>query len=140
MPRRRRTVIARDLQQLARACQVLLALVGVEDQSLWSPRGPSRRAIWLKGYLRRAPARADGAWAPGPGALAPIASLTRAERTMLLVAFDFWNGSGGASFNDVVGLAPRLVRAIAGFMEARHIDTDAIEMWIACWSPPKGAV
>jgi hypothetical protein len=62
--------------------------------------------------------------------------MTRTERTMLLVAFDFWNGSGGASFSDILRLAPRLVRAIAGLMEARHVDSDAIEIWIACWSPP----
>jgi hypothetical protein len=126
----------RDPHQLARGCQVLLELVGLQpDQQaapLWTTKGPTRRASWMKGYIRRAPV------AGTRPKISPISSLSHAERTMLLVAFDFWNGSGEAYFRDVLNMGPRLATAISGLVEASCADPgvvdDSIARWIARWS------
>jgi hypothetical protein len=69
---------------------------------------------------------------------------------MFLVAFDFWNGSGGIAFSELLDMAPRLVRAAAELMEAGCLDAQAqggtqgdaqgsaIEAWIARWTPAEG--
>jgi len=100
--------------------------------SLWTVQGPTRRASWLKGYIRRAPA---AGFRPK---ISPIASLSHSERTMLLVAFDFWNGSGEAYLRDILDMTPRLATAIAGFLEAGCADPTSVDAsiarWIARWS------
>jgi hypothetical protein len=54
---------------------------------------------------------------------------------MLLVAFDLWNASGDVLFADVLGMTPRLVTAISGFMEARALDApETLDAWMARWS------
>lgn len=142
------------MRQLARACQVLLGLAGVDDvAALWSEHGPSRRASWLKGYLRRSAGptgsqpRAGRAAlsgrggvrahaARGKGSRSPVESLSQRERAMLLITFDLWNGSGDILFRDVLALSPRLVVAVAGLMEARCLDSgEAMDAWIARWTP-----
>jgi hypothetical protein len=132
--------MARDPRQLARACQVLVGLAGSEGESQWTDRGPTRRASWLKGYLRRAPRRdtapADQRTSPlWREAVSPEQTLTQREKIMLLVAFDFWNGSGDVGFRDVLKLPPRLLAAVAGLMTARCAGTsEALAEWIDLWS------
>lgn len=143
---RKEAKIARDIRLLGRACQILLSLAGLEGEVLWTVQGPSKRASWMKGYLRRGPASGErrGLGELGGGASssparvrAPaIEALSHRERTMLLVAFDLWNGSGDASFRDVVGLSPRLVTAIAGLMAARCAELAqgrGLQAWIGEW-------
>jgi hypothetical protein len=145
-------------RQSVRACQILLNLAGMDGPALWNAQGPTRRASWLKGYLRRAqhaptrtgspqPAHVSGGGGgarqptdPLAGRLAPIGALSRAERIMLLVAFDFWNGSGDAALPDVLGLPPRLVGAIADLMAASLPDAGAgaLDRWAARWAYPWG--
>jgi hypothetical protein len=131
----------RDMRELARACQVLLDLAGIDEQghSLWTEKGPSRRASWLKGYLRRPAPPADGVHPSGHMQRpSPLDRLGRRDRLMLLVAFDLWNGSGGALLGEVLGMSPRLVTAVAGFMEARCQETPgALETWVRRWSPQR---
>lgn len=144
-------------RQAVRACQILLNLAGLDGPALWNAQGPTRRASWLKGYVRRArdatggdraPARtsptAGGASKPPahpvplPGRLAPIGALSRSERIMLLVVFDLWNGSGHAPFPDVLGLPPRLLGAIAELVAASVPDagTGALDRWVLRWTYP----
>lgn len=111
----------------------------MEGESLWNLRGPSKRASWLKGYLRRG-ARTDPAGGGGTahrwGLVSPIDNLSRGERTILLVAFDLWNRSGDVLLSEVLALSPRLVVAVAGFMEAWGLQSaEAMDAWMARWSP-----
>ncbi|MBC8132595.1 MAG: hypothetical protein H7X95_06410 [Deltaproteobacteria bacterium] len=132
------------MQQLARACQVLLDLAGIAGtggESLWTTRGPSKRASWLKGYLHRAAPRGQQRHRAGDSfAGLPTDALSQREKTMLLVAFDLWNGSGEVLLADVLNMTPRLVAAIASFMEAQCLEMpEAMAAWIARWSPaPRG--
>jgi hypothetical protein len=136
-----RGIISRDLHQLARACQILVRLGGFEGQPQWTDRGPTRRASWLKGYLRRAPRGGvspsnERVASPWRGPIPAEQNLSHREKTVLLVAFDFWNGSGDVGFSEVLGLPPRLVTAISALMAAHCADTsEALAEWIDRWSP-----
>jgi hypothetical protein len=132
--------MARDLRQLARACQVLMRLAGSEGESQWTDRGPTRRASWLKGYLRRAPSRdtsspAERASPRWREPISPEQTISRREKIMLLVAFDFWNESGDVEFREVLKLPPRLLNAVAALMIAGCAGTsEALGEWIDRWS------
>ncbi len=67
--------VHRDDQGLARACRILLA--GVRLERLWTAEGPTAKARELLA--------SNG----GP--------LTQGERTVLLIAWTFWNGSARAA-------------------------------------------
>lgn len=129
--------MASDGAQLARACRILLGLAGLDDDTLWTERGPSRRASWIKGYLRRGDAKADSQRHAPVRPLVAVQALSRREKTILLVAFDLWNGSGAVSLAEVLGLPPRLVRAVAGLIDASADDSpEALARWMARWSRP----
>ena len=123
---------AGDRHGLGRSpARILLALAGLDDETLWTERGPSRRASWIKGYLHRGEASA------GLRRRGPVQALSRREKTMLLVAFDIWNGTGAVPFTEILNLPPRLVRAVAGVMEASvSDDPDALGGWMSRWSFP----
>lgn len=119
---------------------MLLRLAGFEGEAHWTDRGPTKRASWLKGYLRRAPHREtsllDGRTAPWRGRTPSDHDLSRQEKVVLLVAFDFWNGSGDVAFGDVLNLPARLVTAIAALMAAHGASSSqALLEWIERFSP-----
>lgn len=132
--------MAWDGTQLARACRILLGLAGFDDDTLWTEHGPSRRASWLKGYLHRGDAKAESQRSVRVRPLVAVQALSRREKTTLLVAFDLWNGSGSVTLTEVLGLPPRLVRAVAGLIEASAADSpDDLRVWIERWSRPPSA-
>ena len=129
--------MASDGIQLARACRILLGLAGFDDDTLWTEHGPSRRASWLKGYLHRGDAKAETQRRMRVRPLVAVQALSRREKTTLLVAFDLWNGSGAVTLTEVLGLPPRLVRAVAGLIEASVSGSpEELTLWIARWSRP----
>jgi hypothetical protein len=71
----------RDDQRLARACSALLATVRLER--LWTEDGPTLEASRLLA--------ADG----GP--------LSSGQRSVLLVAWTFWDGTGAAELAEILG-------------------------------------
>jgi hypothetical protein len=99
--------------QTGRACQVLLGTLGMVD--LWEGGQPTPTAVR---YLRSSP-------------------LSHGEQILLRVAFDFWNGEGGAKFADVIGVldGPR-TRAVATLMMAVSAGPHAVDAWIREWSGP----
>jgi hypothetical protein len=123
----------------------LVRLGGFDGDAQWTDRGPTKRASWLKGYLRRAPRRGgardnemkgDQPATLWRGSHLREQDLSHREKIMLLVAFDFWNGSGGVGFVDVLNLPPRLVSAVSALMAAHGTDTsEALTAWIDRWSP-----
>jgi len=129
--------LAWDGIQLARACRLLLGLAGLEDETLWTERGPSRRASWIKGYLHRDDERVDSRRRMPLRPLVAVQALSRREKTTLLVAFDLWNGTGGATLSEILGLPPRLAKAVAGLIEASVSESpEDLIQWIARWSRP----
>lgn len=119
-----------DRQQLAQACRILLRLSGLEVDAHWTAAGPTRRASWLKGYLRRDFKETSRT---------PEQELSRQQRVVFLAAFDLWNGSGEVAFRDVLQLPPRLVEAISSLMplvhaERRTTDADSLAGWVARWA------
>jgi hypothetical protein len=123
--------MARDRQQLAQACRILMRLSGLETEALWTAAGPTRRASWLKGYLRR-----DSK----TGSRVLDQELPRQQKVVFLVAFDLWNGSGESAFRDVLDLPPRLVEAISSLMPLVGIrasssrpEAELMAAWIARW-------
>jgi hypothetical protein len=133
--------ISRDLQQLARACHVLMRLAGFGSEAYWTDRGPTKRASWLKGYLRRAPSRRGTSLSDGHttvswrGRTPSEQDLSRPEKIVLLVAFDVWNGSGGVAFGDVLNLPAPLVTAIAALMVAHGAESsEPLVEWIGRFS------
>jgi hypothetical protein len=85
--------LLRDEQQLARACRTLLASVRLER--LWTEDGPTPEAARLV---------EDQA-----------ALLSRGQRIVLVMAWTFWNGSGGPTLAEVLG------RFAAGPMAALRV-------------------
>ena len=65
-----------DRQLLAEACRRLLGLAGLDVEAHWTAVGPTRRASWLKGYLRRD---------LKVGARQPEQELSRQQKVVLLV-------------------------------------------------------
>src|SRR3569833_595316 len=89
--------MTRDRQLLAEACRTLLRFAGLDVEAHWTPTGPTRRASWLKGYLRRD---------PKAGSRPPEQELSRQQRVVLLVVFELWNSSGEVLLRDVWVLPP----------------------------------
>lgn len=96
--------------QLARVCRALCARVGMGE--LWTPTGPSDRAIALL--------EAGG----GP--------LSSGERVMLLATWAVWNGDEGARLGDVVHrLDGRCLVALGTLLVAVAGGGVAIDAWLA---------
>jgi len=120
-----------DRQQLADACRCLLGLAGLDVEAHWTAGGPTRRASWLKGYLRR-----DFK----VGARQPEQDLSRQQKVLLLVVFDLWNGSGDVPLREVLDLPPRLLEAISALMplvggrgHPTRPEADPLAAWLARW-------
>lgn len=102
----------RDDHQRARVCQALLDLVGLAH--LWecgdSP-APTPAAIrW---------------WREG----APLSS---GETIIFRVAWDVWNGEGGATLGTLLSsLSPRLIEAIGRLLIAYSQGPHQVDEWIA---------
>ncbi len=110
-----------------------MRLSGLETEALWTDAGPTRRASWLKGYLRR---DSQG------GSRVADQELPRQQKVVFLVAFDLWNGSGEVPFRDVLDLPPRLVEAISALMplavaevQSSRPEADLMGAWMARWGP-----
>lgn len=123
--------MTRDRQLLAEACRYLLRLAGLDVESHWTAGGPTRRASWLKGYLRRD-------FKAGPRQ--PEQELSRQQKVVLLVVFDLWNGSGDVPLRDVLDLPPGLVEAISSLMplvgargQTTRPESDPLAAWLARW-------
>src|SRR3569832_2939841 len=120
--------MTRDRQLLAEACRTLLRFAGLDVEAHWTPTGPTRRASWLKGYLRRDPTA---------GARPPEQELSRQQRVVLLVVFELWYSSGEVLLRDEMDLPPRLVEAISSLMplvgargQTTQPDSDPVAAWL----------
>ena len=99
----------RDDRQLASACRALLSTAHLER--LWTLHGPTAEASELL--------EANG----GP--------LSSGERVMLLAAWAFWNGSGGATLAEVLELDSEPAEALCFLIMAAKYGADAVDDWIA---------
>ena len=100
----------RDDRQVARALRVLLAPLHLGD--LWTDTGPTDRAVELR--------EEDGA------------ALSSGERTMILAAWAFWNGSAPTlRFDALFGLDNANTEALCSLLVVLTQDEAAIEEWIA---------
>ena len=123
--------MTRDRQLLAEACRTLLRFAGLDVEAHWTPTGPTRRASWLKGYLRRD---------PKAGSRPPEQELSRQQRVVLLVVFELWTSSGEVLLRDVMDLPPRLVEAISSLMplvgargQTTLPESDPVAAWLTRW-------
>jgi len=111
-------VTFRDDGQLAHACRVLLAHVGLAR--LWTARGPTPEAVALR----------DVNGAP----------LSPRDRAVFLAAWAFWNGSGGitlAELLDRLDVGP--AEALCFLVMASKYDADAVDDWLAVHARPEVA-
>ena len=100
----------RDDRQVARALRVLLAPLHLGD--LWTDTGPTDRAVELR--------EEDGA------------ALSSGERTMVLAAWAFWNGSAPTlRFDALLRLDNANTEALCSLLVVLTQDEAAIEEWIA---------
>jgi hypothetical protein len=105
----------RDDRQASRAIRVLLGAMFHDVDALWTKDGPTTQAL---GYLKSSP-------------------LSHGEHIFLQIAFDFWNGGGGAKFVDILGTLDReKVAVVFAFVRSYHAGGPAIDQWIAASVPP----
>jgi hypothetical protein len=123
--------MTRDRQLLAEACRALLRFAGMDADVHWTAAGPTRRASWLKGYLRR-----DFK----PGSRQPEQELSRQQKVVLLVVFDLWNRSGDVLLRDVLDLPARLLEAISSLIplvgargQMTRPESDPLVAWLGRW-------
>jgi hypothetical protein len=100
----------RDDQQACRAIRVLLGSVFRDVDALWPETGPTPLSLR---YLKASP-------------------LSHGEYLMLQVAFDFWNGHGGAKFADLISvLDQRPLVFVCELATAVPNGPDAVDAWVA---------
>lgn len=94
------------------ACLAIRALLATLHplRAAWTLDGPTEQAV---AWLRRS-------------------SLSHGEEVMLRVAFDLWNGDGGAKLADLIGvLDAKRSEAVLGLLLALNRGPRAVDEWIA---------
>lgn len=82
---------------------------------MWTPDGPTKRAL---SFLERRGALSHG------------------EQLMLQASFDVWNGRGHMDLGEALGtLDGRNLRALGSLLIAIAAGADAVDRWLAEWTP-----
>lgn len=103
----------RDHHQASRAIRVLLSVVPRMDR-LWTDSGPTTEAVDL--------CTARGGYRAG--------ALSHRERTMLLAAFDLWNGQGLVPLAAILDLPPDSLEMVGALLRAIARGHGAIDDWL----------
>lgn len=100
----------RDDKQACRALRVFLGGTFHDVDSLWTDKGPTETALR---YLKASP-------------------LSHGEHLILQVAFDLWNGRGGAKFSELMSvLDTSFLVLVFELATAVANGPDAVDAWIA---------
>ena len=100
----------RDGGQRARACQVLLGLVGSSER--WTPAGPAPEAR-----------------------VAPTRDADPDAQRILEACWALWEGSSTLTLNELLLLAPRRLEAVGELLSAVALGPAAVDAWFARWEP-----